>query len=329
MRNPYYQGPPSDHFDGERFFHPGLPNADKSLGDVLRWHWTSHRAQWPRIVPAPFGLHPAQRTETLTVTHIGHASLLLQVGGVNLLVDPVWSERVSPLRSFGPRRHNPPSVAFQHLPPIDAVLVTHNHYDHMDVATLARLEQAHHPHFLTPLGNDTIVRKAAPGSKIETGDWWHSFTLPGNNMRVHIVPAYHWSSRSIRDRRMALWGGFMIESPAGLIYCAGDTALRDGAIFDEIRHRFEPPALALLPIGAYAPRWFMQTQHADPDEAVQIAATIGARHSLGIHWNTFQLTDEQHDEPEHLLAAALARQADCKVSFDAFRPGDVWVQAKT
>jgi L-ascorbate metabolism protein UlaG (beta-lactamase superfamily) len=328
LPNFYYQGPPSDHFDGHRFFHPGLPSGDKSLGEVLRWRWTSQQAQWPATIAARSGLRPAQRTKGLTVTQIGHASLLLQVAGVNLLVDPVWSERVSPLSFLGPRRHNPPSVAFNHLPPIDAVLVTHNHYDHMDVATLARLEQTHHPRFLMPLGNDVILRKSAPGSNIETGDGWHSFVLPGD-LRAHIVPAYHWSSRSIRDRRMALWGGFMIESPAGLIYCAGDTGLRDGAIFHEIRRRFEPPALALLPIGAYAPRWFMRNQHADPYEAVQIAAIVGSRHTLGIHWDTFQLTDEQYDEPEQLLSAALAQHVDAVMRFDALHPGDVWIQTQT
>jgi L-ascorbate metabolism protein UlaG (beta-lactamase superfamily) len=255
---------------------------------------------------------------------IGHASLLVQVAGSNILLDPVWSERVSPLRWIGPKRHNPPSVAFEDLPPIHSVLVTHNHYDHMDVVTLRKLWDAHRPVVLSPLGNDTILRSGVSQVDVTTGDWWHSIALP-HGIRATIVPAYHWSSRWIGDRRMALWCGFVLETPAGVIYCAGDTAYRDGKIFAQIRDRFGPPAVAVLPIGAYAPRWFMDTQHADPAEAVQIALDMGARQVLGVHWGTFELTDEPYDEPERLLGAAV-ESANSGVSAIALHPGDIWEQ---
>ncbi len=320
MSNPYYKGPRTDHFDGERFFHPGLPPSDKSLGMVLRWRLFGKRARWPRSVPARSGVHPPERVAGLRITFIGHASLLIQAAGLNVLVDPVWSERASPFRKLGPRRSNPPAIAFEHLPPIDAVFLTHNHYDHMDTATLARLVREYNPRMLAPLGNDAIVRAAVPEARVEKGDWWDVFSL-ADGVHATIVPAYHWSSRRISDRRKALWGGFVLDTPCGRVYCAGDTAYRDGAIFGAIRERCGPPAIAVLPIGAYAPRWFMETQHADPEEALRIAGEMGAEHLLGVHWGTFQLTDEPYDEPGKRLSAAARTATGIRVQ--ALRPGDV------
>ena len=323
MANRYYQGPESDHFDGERFFHPGMAASDKTLREVLRWKIKGKRSRWPEVVPGASGLRPAPLTQHLRITLVGHASLLIQVAGVNLLLDPVWSTRASPFRWAGPRRHNPPAIAFEDLPPIHAILVTHNHYDHLDVTTVKDLWEAHQPFVLAPLGNDTIIRAAAPQAKVTTGDWWESFSLPGG-IRATLVPAYHWSSRGLGDRRMALWAGYVFETPAGNVYCAGDTAYRDGAIFAEIGRRFGVPRVAVLPIGAYAPRWFMQTQHADPAEAMQIAADCGAREVLGVHWGTFPLTDEPYAEPAELLAMAAADGNRSSIPAQALRPGDVW-----
>jgi L-ascorbate metabolism protein UlaG (beta-lactamase superfamily) len=324
MHNRYYKGPVTDHFDGVRFFHPGLPSSDKSLLDILKWMILGQRASWPKSVPAKAGLRPTARVEGLQITHIGHASYLVQTNNQNILVDPVWAERTSPMTWAGPRRHNPPAIAFEDLPPIDAVLVTHNHYDHMDTAVLGRLWKTYRPRIFAPLGNDTIIRAFVPGVEVQTGDWWTARSL-SEAIRVTIVPAYHWSSRRIGDTRMALWGGFIIETPAGVVYCAGDTAYRDeGAIFKEIGNRFGPPLVAMLPIGAYAPRWFMQTQHANPHEAVRIAKDCGAKQLLGVHWGTFPLTDEPFDEPpEHLEAAVRAKSLE-DTRFTAMRPGDTW-----
>ena len=320
MKNSYYRGPESNHFDGERFFNPGQASSDKSLLELLRWRLGGHRARWPSFVTAGSGIIPARSVPGLRITCIGHSSLLIQAAGVNLLLDPVWSERASPFQHFGPRRHNPPAVALKDLPPIHAVFVTHNHYDHMDLSTLKHLWKAHRPRFVTPLGNDTILRKGMRDASITAGDWWDSFDLPGE-VRVTVVPSYHWSSRSIRDRRMALWAGFYLETSQGSIYCAGDTAYGDGAIFPEIRRRCGSPVVAVLPIGAYAPRWFMQTQHADPQESLQIAQACGASHMLGVHWGTFSLTDEPYAEPAKLLSATAAKQC---ISAQPFIAGDLW-----
>ena len=319
-KNLYYSGPKSDHFDGDRFFNPGLPLSDKGLVDVLRWRFGGRRSRWPKIVPARAGIKPAPSVSGLRITCIGHSSLLIQVAKVNLLVDPVWSERASPFRFLGPRRRNAAAVALQDLPPIHAVLVTHNHYDHMDLMTSKLLWKAHRPRFFVPLGNDSILRSAIGDVSVTAIDWWDNFDL-SPTVRVTCVPSYHWSSRGIRDHRMALWGGFFLEAPQCSIYCAGDTAYGNGAIFSEIASRLGSPAVAVLPIGAYAPRWFMRTQHADPEEAVQIAKLCGAHHMLGVHWKTFPLTDEPYDEPPRLLHTAAHEQG---VSAQAFHAGDSW-----
>jgi L-ascorbate metabolism protein UlaG (beta-lactamase superfamily) len=213
-----------------------------------------------------------------------------------------------------------PGIAFEHLPPIDAVLLSHNHYDHLDLDTLERLHQRDAPLIVTPLGNDAIVRRRVPDARMVTGNWGERFDLPGD-AEVHIVPANHWSSRGLRDKRMALWGGFMLRTRAGLVYFAGDTGYGGGRIFRAMGELYGPPDLALIPIGAYAPRWFMATQHCDAEEAVRIMLDLGARRAIGIHWGTFQLTDEPREEPAELLISSLKVRGLDPDIFQAGTPG--------
>jgi L-ascorbate metabolism protein UlaG (beta-lactamase superfamily) len=317
--NPYHAGPPSDHFDGVRFFNPDHPDTDRSLRDLLRWKLKESAAPWPRSVP-PRQIVPDASVAGLRVTIVGHASVLIQVSGLNVLTDPVWSMRASPLSFAGPRRVAAPGIAFESLPPIDAVLLSHNHYDHMDLATLRRLHSEHSPLMVAPLGNDAILRRAIKGVRVAAGDWWDRIDI-GKGGEVSIVPAYHWSSRTGRDRRMALWCGFMLSSPGGSVYFAGDTGYGNGRIFQDVRQRVGRPDLALIPIGAYAPRWFMSAQHTDPAEAVQILENLEAARAIGIHWGVFQLTDERRDEPPELLIEALARRGIAASLFPAGAPG--------
>lgn len=319
--NKYYAGSPSAHFDGVRFFNLDQLNADRSLGDLLRWKLKEMPARWPASVPGVQAV-PDERVAGLRVTMVGHATVLIQSGLLNVLTDPVWSERSSPFRFVGPKRVIAPGIALADLPPIDVVLVSHNHYDHLDVATLLYLHTVHHPLIITPLGNDAIVREAVPEARVVAGDWWEQVALPGG-AEATIVPAYHWSARGIGDRRMALWGGFMLRTSAGLVYFSGDTGYGTGNIFREMRSHFGRPDIALIPIGAYAPRWFMCAQHINPAEAVRIMEDLEATQAMGIHWGVFRLTDEPREEPVALLHEAMHQRHLDAHRFFAAEPGDV------
>jgi L-ascorbate metabolism protein UlaG (beta-lactamase superfamily) len=320
--NKYYDGPVSDHFDGVRFFNPDHPDTDRSFRDMLRWKLGERPAAWPKQV-AGRQVKPDARVDALQITMVGHATLLIQAAGLNILTDPLWSDRASPLPFAGPHRVTPPGIAFDDLPLIHVVLLSHNHYDHLDVATLRRLHARHRPIIVTPLGNDTIVRRKVPGANVVAGDWGDRVPLEGG-AEVHIVPAYHWSARGTGDRRMALWGGFMLRTAAGLVYFAGDTGYGDGTIFRAMRDLYGPVDVALLPIGAYAPRWFMAAQHTDPAEAVRIMRDLDARHAIGIHWGDFHLTDEPREEPLTLLRKALAQQGIEETRFPAASAGEAF-----
>ena len=324
--NKYYQGPVTDHFDGVRFFNPGHPDTDRSLAVLLRWKFGETRASWPKVV-AGRQVIPEARVDGLRVTMVGHATLLVQSRGLNVLTDPVWSDRASPVRFAGPRRVTQPGIAFKDLPPIDVVLLSHSHYDHLDVTTLGRLHAAHRPIIVTPLGNDVLVRNAIPDARVVTGDWGDCVPLE-RGAQVHIVPAHHWSARGPWDRRMALWGGFILQGPGSVVYFASDTGYGDGAIFRAMRERYGSPDVALLPIGAYAPRWFMGDQHADPADAVRIMLDLDASRAIGIHWGCFQLTDESREEPAELLAEALAAAGVVPERFRAASAGDVFEYAQ-
>ncbi|SIO01746.1 MBL fold metallo-hydrolase [Vannielia litorea] len=321
-KNRYYSGPVTANFDGLRFHSPGQPLPDRGLRDIWKWQRSGQRARWPRRVPVTSAVPPA-RSETPRLTMVGHASVLIQVAGLNILTDPVWSERASPLRFAGPRRVTAPGVRFEDLPEIDAVLLSHNHYDHLDLPTLRRLHAAHAPLMVMPLGTDATVRRAG-GVRVAVGDW-HAQVALGEGVVATLTPANHWSSRGLRDRRMALWCGYWLDTPQGSLWFAGDTGYGDGAIFREIRARHGAPDIALIPIGAYEPRWFMGNQHVAPEDSVRVFNDVGAGQGLGIHWGTFQLTDEPREEPVQLLAAALAAEGIAAHRFRAFGPGDVHV----
>ncbi len=323
-RNPYYNGPASDHFDGLRFLSPSGAR-DKSLRELWRMLREARklRAPWPQnppILPCP---KPPERVAgaRVRVTLVGHSTFLVQTQGVNLLTDPVWAERAGPLGWLGPKRATPPALALDDLPPLDAILLSHNHYDHMDLATLARLAGSRPCPVWTPLGNDAILRKHNQRIDARALDWGQSVEI--GPLRLTLEPALHWSARGRGDRRMALWGSFMIAGSGGAIYFAGDTGYGDGALFPQIAARHPPIRLALLPIGAYAPRWFMADQHCDPDEALAIFQALGAERGIACHWGAFRLTDEPYDEPPRRLAQALARQGIAAERFVAPLAGGV------
>jgi L-ascorbate metabolism protein UlaG (beta-lactamase superfamily) len=321
----YYNGPVSDHFDGVRFFDPdGLP--PKRFTDLLRWWAAGGRAVWPQTHPSPFSDRPPARVagSDWRIAFVGHASLLLQTAGVNILLDPVWSERASPFSFFGPKRVNEPGIPFDALPPIDVVLVSHCHYDHLDLATLSRLTATHRPRVITPLGNDTIMRSYDPAIRAEAFDW-HDRVELGRGLAVTLVPVQHWSARGVSDRNKALWAGFVLETPAGRIFHAGDSGYGGGRHFRAARQRYGPFRLAMLPIGAYEPRWFMSDQHMNPGESVRALQALGAERALAHHYGTFQLTDEAIEAPAQDLTTALQQSGLAADRFRVLQPGEVWM----
>jgi L-ascorbate metabolism protein UlaG (beta-lactamase superfamily) len=322
--NAYYQGPLSDHFDGTLFFNPNGVRP-KGPGALLKWQLGGRSAAaWPQSYPSPFRDRPPARHDAdgARIAYVGHASFLIQTRGRNLLIDPVWAAQVGPVSFIGPRRVNAPGIAFEDLPKIDAVLVTHNHYDHMDTQAIAQLWQRFRPRVITPLGNDTILAREIPGLTATAVDWDERIDL-GDGLALHVEPTVHWSARGIGDRRHALWASFVLEAGAHKIYCIGDTGFADGKSFRRVRERHPELALALVPIGAYEPRWFMRDSHINPEEAVQVMRLSGASRALGHHWGTFRLTDEAVEQPMLDLAAAREAGGIAPEQFPALRPGEV------
>jgi L-ascorbate metabolism protein UlaG (beta-lactamase superfamily) len=315
---PGFHGPGSDHFDGQRFFNPGAP-AGRSLLDFLRWQVTRRAAAWPRWrensrLPA---LPAALAADEMVLTFINHVTFLIQLPELNLLTDPVFSERASPVQWAGPRRVHAPGLAFEQLPPIDLVFVSHNHYDHMDLATLGRLGEQHAPLFLTGLGNGAFLRQQGIRPVVEL-DWWEQTSLRG--VQLTFTPAQHWSSRGPGRRNHTLWGGLALSTPRRSLYFAGDTGYSPW--FGELRQRCGAPEVALLPIGAYEPRWFMCDQHMNPDDAVRAHLDLGASLSIGMHFGCFRLTDEAIDEPALALQRALHGRAVDAGAFYLPQPGE-------
>ena len=288
----------SDHFDGRRFFNPTGPEPQPFTA-VPRM-LLARKTAWPASVEAPATKPAPLGDAAAMVTAIGHSTFLIQTPAVNILTDPMYSERAGPFNLIGPRRVRPPAVAFDDLPPIGLILLSHNHYDHCDRPTLTRLAQRFDPLVVTPPGNAPLLRSSGV-RRVEELDWWQSATSAP--LPITVTPAHHFSARTPFDRNRALWGGFVLTVGSRRIYFAGDTAFVP--FFQEIRQRLGPPDLALLPIGAYEPRWFMRAVHMNPAEAVQAHLDLESAESIGMHFGTFQLTTEGIDEPVTALGRAL------------------------
>lgn len=316
--------PLSDHFNGKTFF--SRHHVNRTLLDVLRWRFTSRPARWPAgIALAPQPPPPAPRGDEIVATWIGHATWLVQTSRGNLLFDPVFSARTSPVQWAGPKRVHPPGIALASLPRIDVVFLSHDHYDHCDASSLRSLARDHAPLFVTPLRNGDLLA-AAGAQRIVELDWWQTHPTTAG-LAVTLTPTRHWSNRLGAPRNHRLWGGFFLtidsrsNAPAKRVWFAGDTGY-DAELFGGIRQRCGAPDFAMIPIGAYEPRWFMSPMHINPAEAVKVHRDIGSRQSAAMHWGTFQLTDEAREAPVEALSTA--RQA-AEVTPDEFRvlaPGE-------
>lgn len=287
----------SDHFDGRRFINPTGP-AGPPLSAVARM-LLEPRTPWPSRIDQPPRRPPALDGAAAVVTFIGHATFLIQTAAATILTDPMYSQRAGPLKVLGPRRVRQPAVPFDDLPAVSVVLLSHNHYDHCDLPTLGMLARYFDPVVITPLGNGPLVRSSGI-RRVEELDWWQEAKT--STVPVTLTPAQHFSARSPFDRNRALWGGFMIVVDGARMFFTGDSAY--APLFHDVGQRFDPIDLALLPIGAYEPRWFMQSVHMNPAEAVQAHLDLGASQSVGMHFGTFQLTTEGIDEPLRALDEA-------------------------
>jgi L-ascorbate metabolism protein UlaG (beta-lactamase superfamily) len=341
----YYEGPISRHYDGAHFFNPD-GEADvfaqpgvRHGGFVARWLLRADdRPAWPQSVavtpakPAPFAA-----PRGMVATWVGHATVLVQAAGLNILTDPIWSDYASPLPPFGPKRVARPGIRFDDLPKIDLIVISHNHYDHMDIPTLRRLWARDRPKIVTSLGNDTILQ--ANGIPATALDWGQSVSgarlagLPNAviqcenyehcpDYRVHVTRNHHWGSRWGTDRNRALWSSFVIETRAGNIFFAGDTGAGDMAWPAEAA-RYGPIRLALIPIGAFrfAPGQMEADSHIGPERAVQIFEKLGASTAIPIHWGTFHLSWEQWDTPPRMLEMELRCEGIARARFAPLRIG--------
>jgi L-ascorbate metabolism protein UlaG (beta-lactamase superfamily) len=322
-----------DHFDGDIFFNPGFQTPPPSQpgeepqrgrsGWILRWIFGNDWPKWPQMTDATPGEPPAAHVPkgSLFVTPIGHTTFLIQLDGLNILTDPIWSDRCSPVSWAGPKRHRDPGIRFEDLPPIDAVLVSHNHYDHLDLPTLKRLARKGVQRAITSLGNRDLIHGTGIPS-VDELDWWKSSRL-SEEVTVTMVPAQHFSSRTPWDRNKTLWGGFVISGPSGIVFYSGDTGY--GPHFQEISQRFSPIRVALLPISPFRPPQSNEPPHRHypeihmgPAEAVQAHLDLRAKLSIAAH---FQLGADGFDDALNELKSALSERDLKPDAFIAPPPG--------
>ncbi|TNF61199.1 MAG: MBL fold metallo-hydrolase [Burkholderiales bacterium] len=311
--------------DGFVNLHPGHDRADGGFWSWQWQRWTRGLApQDPERIPRarPQVEYLQANRKDITVTWIGHATTLWQIGGLNILTDPHFSERASPVGFAGPRRATPPALSLADLPRIDLVLISHNHYDHLDRATVHALHRqaGGPPLFLVPLGIDHWMQDEGI-APVRALDWWDSHRV--NEVDLTLVPAHHWSSRTPWDRNRSLWGGFVAAHDGFSMYHSGDTGY--SPVFRTIGERFGGFDFAQLPVGCYEPRWFMKGHHVNEAEAVQIHRDVRSRLSLGVHWGAFRLCDEPVDAPLDGLPRALETMNESPSALVLFGLGETRV----
>jgi L-ascorbate metabolism protein UlaG (beta-lactamase superfamily) len=315
--------PVSDHFDGTHFFNPGLPKAyyprpSKGLKMLFE-----KRSRWPASVEnkAVPRLQEKLSSSDTAVTFVNHATFLFQKSGINILTDPIWSKRASPFRRLGPARVREPGVRFNDLPEIHLVLLSHNHYDHLDVETLKALAGRFDPLVLVAAGDKQLVESTGL-KRVHELDWWDEIEIH-RRFKITFTPAQHFSARGLFDRQKSLWGGYMIEEADQRIYFAGDSGY--STHFSAIKSRLGPPDIAFLGIGAYEPRWFMKPVHMNPMEAVKAHIDLGSKQSVGMHFGTFHMSAESIDQPLTDLKAALLNERVPEEQFVTLHEGETRV----
>jgi L-ascorbate metabolism protein UlaG (beta-lactamase superfamily) len=299
----YYEGPRSDHFDGERFYNK---ESGQSFGDHVKWYWEMETVKWPEWIEDPPQLLPVAEVGKgeLRATFINQSCVLIQMDKINVLTDPFWSERAGPTSWLGAKRIRAPGVRLQDLPYIDLILISHDHYDHLDLPTLKILIAKHNPTILVGLGVKARLSDLKQARIIEL-DWWNKYRY-SDDLQITFVPARHSSGRELFDGDKTLWGGYVLEGPHGRVLFFGDTGF--GGFLEGIRNPFEDFRLAILPIGSYEPYWFMGSEHMNPEAAVHLHKMLNVHTSMGIHFGTVAEHPQQTvDAHETDLAAALQK----------------------
>ncbi|SYZ74544.1 conserved hypothetical protein [Candidatus Zixiibacteriota bacterium] len=286
---PLYDGPQSGHFDG-KYFHYNEP--DHTFADHLKWLWEMKTVDWPEWIDNPPMPAPIKFVsgDSLKITYINHATVLIQTDSLNLLTDPIWSMRAGPFSFMGAKRIRAPGIKIGDLPKIDIILISHDHFDHLDLPTLRTLVQRDNPRIIAGLGIGELLASEEI-SKVTQLDWWQSTVASQSQLKITFVPSKHNSGRFIWGNNRTLWGGFVIEGKAGNIYFAGDTGF--GPFINEIKNHFGSFRATILPLGNYEKRWFMKEEHINPEEAVLIHLLLESRQSIGMHFATFCEHPEQ------------------------------------
>lgn len=299
---PVYKGEALAHFNGKQFKNPSGIEA-KGFGDVFKFLLNRQREPWAKNMDLASGPAPESNPDPdkIKITFVNHSTFLIQYKGLNILTDPVWSQRTSPFQFAGPERMRPPGINFEDLPKIDLIIISHNHYDHLDANTMKKLAVKFNPKVISPLGVSAFVKKLGFDNTIDL-DWWEISNF--QELKITSVPAQHFSGRGMFDRNATLWAGYVIQSADKKIYFAGDSGY-DKNIFREIGRHFDSMDVSMIPIGAYKPRWFMSVIHVDPKEALLIHKDVNSKQSIAMHFGTFPLADDGQNDPIKELNAEL------------------------
>jgi L-ascorbate metabolism protein UlaG (beta-lactamase superfamily) len=297
-----YHGEASNHFNGSVFFNPEIDYKRKGFGDLISWWWEREPSPWEqRSIQSISKLPPMQ--SSAQVTFINHSTTAVQINDVVILTDPIWSERATPVSFVGPKRMHQPAITMPQLGQVDAVVISHNHYDHFDLPTLEQLETLYQPIFIVPIGNRHLL-ESIEATNIVTLDWWESTQV--GSVTVTLTPARHWSKRTLTDTNESLWGGYFMKSKQSSVFFAGDTGY--GSHYQRIRQRLGSVDMALLPIGAYKPAWFMKDNHMGPLDVPASKRDLGAKYVMAIHFGTFPLGDDAQDEAPDVMKQVAAKQ---------------------
>lgn len=311
------------HTRYENLSEGGSPN----LFQLIKWKITREKPEWPdlnnrRAIERLDKITDINNEGELRITYVNHSTFLIQMSGVNILTDPIWSEYAGPYGKFGIKRSIEPGLTLEQLPKIDFILISHSHYDHLDMPTIDFLTEVHKPIILTGLGVSELINYCKQNSsQCHELNWWDNLKIENVDLDIHFVPAHHWSGRFLFDKNNTLWGGFVINNKKDNIYFAGDTGFGDGRIFKELKNHFRDFTVSLLPIGSYKPRWFFEQMHISPEETVKIFEILGAQHMIPMHYDTFQLSDEKYSDPLQDLNIAMTKSFINQSRVKVLEPG--------